>query len=652
MKISKAWLQTYFEQELPSIQEIDQLLVTHSFETEGIEKVGDDDVLDIDVLPNRAHDCLSYEGIAQELAGLMGVQAKDTLSRYNRFHLQLSTCNFSVQIKNPEQCRRYAARVIENVKVQESPQWLKDRLATMGQRSINNIVDATNYVLFDFGQPTHVFDFAKIDGGITVRNAEEQEKITVLGGQEIEMDASMLIIADDQQPLALAGVKGGVAAEVNAATTTIVLEVANFEPASTRTTRNKVGIFTDASKRYENELSPEVVGDSIEALTRLIIEVAGSEATLVSEVIDHYPTKQELAQVVFTTEHTNRLTGLALSDEEIVTILENFNYSFTTKEGIFIVEIPSRRYDLRIAEDMIEEIGRIYGYYKLEPKSVADLDWNPQVNKMMYYQNAIRNILVAEGYSELMTYTFVEKGEVEMLNALASDKKALRTNLAGGFTEALMSNLRNTELFGTDRVAAFEFGKVFEGGEERWQLVIGVENKDKKARKKHGQPHEQLKNIADILNTAFSIDLFSAPTEGSFWIEWNLETLVEKLPAVDSYRDVLVLKEEDLQKQFTPFSLFPFMSRDIALWAPSSITPTEIRAILASHATSLCQRIDLFDTYQPDSAPDGAPQEAPRTSYAFKLIFQAMDRTLTDEEINPIMDGVYKACEEKGWETR
>lgn len=645
MKISKAWLQTYFDTALPSIHEIDQFLVTHSFETEGIERIGDDDVLDIDVLPNRAHDCLSYEGIAHELAGLMGVQAKDTLGRYNPFHVQLSTCNFSVQIKNPEQCRRYAARVIENVKVQESPQWLKDRLATMGQRSINNIVDATNYVLFDFGQPTHVFDYNKINGGITVRNAEEKEKITVLGGQEIEMNASMLVIADDQQPLALAGVKGGVTAEVDAATTKIVLEVANFEPASTRTTRNKVGIFTDASKRYENELSPEVVTDALEALTRLIVEVAGSETTLVGEVIDHYPMEQEAAQVIFTTEHTNRLTGLALSDEEIVTILENFNYSFTTKEGVFTVEIPSRRYDLRIAEDMIEEIGRIYGYYKLEPKSVADLDWNPQANKMVYYQNVIRNILVAEGYSELMTYTFVEKGEVEMLNALASDKKALRTNLLQGFREAITTNSHNAELFGSDRIAAFEFGKVFEGGEERWQLVIGVQNKDKKARKKYGEPSDQLHMLQSNLNQYLDTDAFShvKNADGDV-LEWNLQSIVESLPEVSSYGEVLKLKENTLEKKFTPFSSYPFTSRDIALWVPSQVDVSDIKQVLESQATSLCQRIDLFDTYQPEGEN--------RTSYAFKLIFQAMDRTLTDEEMHPIMTNVYAVCEEKGWETR
>lgn len=644
MKISRNWLQTYFEKELPSIQEIDQLLVAHSFETEGIEEIGSDEVLDIDVLPNRAHDCLSYEGIAQELAGLMGVQAKDTLGRYATQETKTSTQPISVEIKNSEQCRRYAARVIENVTVAESPQWLKDRLAAMGQRSINNVVDATNYILFDFGQPTHVFDLAKIDGGITVRNASEQEKITVLGGQEIEMDASMLVIADDQKSLALAGVKGGVTAEVDVDTTSIVLEVANFEPVSTRTTRNKVGIFTDASKRYENELSPEVVTDSIEALTRLIIEVAGNESTSVSEIVDRYPAPQQPVQVTFTTEHTNQLTGLSLSDENIIDILERFNYSFTQEKGSFTVDIPSRRYDLRIAEDIIEEIGRIYGYYKLEPKSVADLDWNPQINKMAYYQNAIRNILAGEGYSELMTYTFVKKGEVEMLNALASDKKALRTNLAGGFSEALMSNLRNTELFGTDRVAAFEFGKVFEGGEERWQLVIGVENKDKKARKKHGQPHEQLKNITDILNTTFSTDIFSAPADGSFWVEWNMQEIIAQLPDVEQYGEILMLQQSDLQKQFTPFSLFPFMSRDIALWAPSQVDVSDIKQTLQSQATSLCQRIDLFDTYQPEGED--------RTSYAFKLIFQAMDRTLTDDEINPIMDAVYKACEEKGWETR
>ncbi|MCB9809339.1 phenylalanine--tRNA ligase subunit beta [Candidatus Nomurabacteria bacterium] len=645
MKISRNWLQTYFEKELPSIQDIDQLLVTHSFETEGIERIGDDDIIDIDVLPNRAHDCLSYEGIANELAGLMNTYAKDALGRYEkREWKEESGKGIDVQIANPTQCRRYATRIIENIEVKESPKWLKDRLAVMGQRPINNIVDATNYVLFDFGQPTHVFDYSKISEKIIARNAYKGETLTVLGGQELELDESMLLIADIEKPLALAGVKGGIAAEVDTDTKNIVLEVANFEPISTRTTRNKVGIFTDASKRYENELSPEVVPDALEALTRLIINVAGTPDTTIGALTDQYPLKQQDMTVAFTTEHTNRLTGFSLSDEDIIQILERFNYSFSKKDTTFTVEIPPRRYDLRIAEDMIEEIARIYGYNNLTPISVSDITWGSQINKMVFYQNKIRNVLIQHGYSEIMTYSFVKKGEVEMLNALASDKKALRSNISEGFREALEFNLRNTELFGSDRVTAFEFDKVFEGGEERWQLALGVQNKDKKARKKYGNPHEQLVAIVEVLNSRLQTALFVLPTGENDVVEWNLEKIINELPEIDQYDDIFSLGSEVLETQFTPFSLFPFMTRDVALWAPSTVDPQEIIVTLSQHAGDLCRRIDLFDTYQPDGEE--------RISYAFKLIFQAMDRTLTDDEVNPVMDQLYARCNEKGWETR
>jgi phenylalanyl-tRNA synthetase beta chain len=648
MIISKNWLQTYFENDLPSIEEIDRLLVAHSFETEGIEVAGDDHVIDIDVLPNRAHDCLCHEGIAKELGGLMSVAVKDTLSRYTSYNLQLTTYNLSVDIQNTTQCRRYVSRIIKNIEVTESPQWLQDRLAAMGQRPINNIVDATNYVLFDMGQPTHVFDLEKLGGTrarLQVRNAQKGEAMTTLSGEELTLDESMLVIASGDQVLALAGVKGGTAAEVDNETRSIVLEVANFEPISTRKTRHKTGLITDASKRFENELSPEVATEAMEALTRLIVELAGTDNTTVGEIVDVYPETQETVSVEFTVEHTNRLTGFDLAAEDIADILNRFGYTFTENNGTFVVTIPPRRYDLRIAEDMIEEIGRIHGYQNLQPQSVADIAWESSVNTMVYYQNRIRNVLISQGYSEILTYTFVKKGDIEMLHPLASDKKALRTNLHDGFARALDMNLQNAPLFGQDRIRGFEFGKVFDESGEYWHLVIGVVNKDKKARKAHGYPHEQLNRLVDLLNTELGTDFLQHVGEGESTIEIHLQSLVETLPTPESYgHDVLATDVRNLDRQYQPYSQYPFMVRDIALWAPSDVVVSDIEATIAEHATGLCQRIDLFDTYQPDGEN--------RTSYAFSIIFQAMDRTLTDDEIGGIMDRVYAACVEKGWETR
>jgi len=243
MKISYNWLQSYFDAEIPTPERVEEILSVRSFEPEGIEVVNGDSVLDFDVLPNRAHDALSHRGIARELSAVLGESLKT--DRYRRRDVEKVSDVVDVDVQDVEKCRRYISRVIRGVKISETPNWLKDQLVAIGQKSINNVVDSTNYVMFDLGQPLHAFDMDKLSGGIVVRNAHEGEEIVTLTGEEKSLTNDDLVIADEESPLAVAGIKGGKKAEVDAGTVNIVLESANFNPLSTRQTSRRVGIQTD-----------------------------------------------------------------------------------------------------------------------------------------------------------------------------------------------------------------------------------------------------------------------------------------------------------------------------------------------------------------------------------------------------------------------
>jgi phenylalanyl-tRNA synthetase beta chain len=328
MLISKKWLDTYVEG-LPSMEKIADILLLHSFEIEGSEKIEGDDILDIDVLPNRAHDCLCHEGVAKEIAGILELSSKEQRERFDEIPESLKS-DFSqkVILENKKQCKRYIATPVKNVKVKESPDWLVSRLKSMGQKSINNLVDATNYILFDQGQPMHIFDADKVQGSIIVRNAKDGESMLTLTGEEIHLKEDDLVIADEEKILALAGIKGGKAAEVDENTKNIIIESANFDSVLVRKTARRVKIYTDASKRYENGISSEKAMTATKSLLSLIFELASTNETLFGKSTDLYPQFEEEYQLSFTREKTEAVLGFPIKDEEIQKILDNFSYSY------------------------------------------------------------------------------------------------------------------------------------------------------------------------------------------------------------------------------------------------------------------------------------------------------------------------------------
>lgn len=596
MKISYNFLQSYIVEKLPSIKEIEDALIFHAFEVEDIETTASGDtVFEVKVLPDRAHDCLSHRGMARELAGLMGLTLVAT--PYKQYEPTETTLTIAATTSN---LRRYSGRIIRGVSIGESPAWLKDHLASLGAKSINNVVDVTNYILYGLGQPTHVFDAKKVAGGITIRQASESESINLLGKEYIDglekkrnivLSPYDMVIADDKSILALAGVKGGESAEVTAETTDIILEVANFNAAAVRKTARTYNLLTDAAKRFENDLSSELATEAMQALTDTIVELAGGTP---EDIVEYYPNKEE--QVTVSVAHTKieKYLGTTLSETEVVNVFDRYQYQYTVADGVYSVVVPFARIDIRRDVDLIEEVGRVIGYDRIVPM-VPRLEFTPKVNEIFYRILYAKNKLMNEGYSEAMTYTFTKKGALEVARG-AKGKEALRTNLTDGLKTAYELNKVHAALLGVTEVKLFEIGTVFPTADEE---IIHIAIADKKG-----------------------------------IVEMTLAEYTKDAAITDSYTDVLPAAASGSFDAFKQWSVYPFMVRDIALWVPESITESEIQSIINQHKGDLVVRgPELFDTFTKDG----------RTSYAFRLVFQSFEKTLSDADVQPFTDAIYNA---------
>ena len=284
------------------------------------------------------------------------------------------------------------------------------------------------------------------------------------------------MISNNNKALAIAGVKGGTAAEISPMTKNIVLESANFDPVLIRKTAQKLKIQTDASKRYENDLTPELAGEAMDLLTKLIVEIAGTAETRIGKLVDVYPLPVEKVTLEISSQEVEKILGIKVSTDIIAGIFRRFEFKFKKKEERFIVEIPAERLDLGLKEDLAEEIGRVYGYDKLVDTKIEGASKKGQINKSFYYANKIRQILVNEGFSEIYGYAFANKGDIELANSVAPEKKFLRNNLTDNFKDYLEFNARYAELIDMPQIKIFEIGKVFKVGDEHNNLVIGVKN--------------------------------------------------------------------------------------------------------------------------------------------------------------------------------
>ena len=600
MLISYKWLKSYVP-DLPEPDKLVDVFTFHLCEVEGVEKKEDDTIFDLNILPDRAHDLLSYRGIAKDLAGILNIEYKNI--EYKIRAGEATKLSIKVESKN---CRRYMARIIRKIKILPSPDWMKNYLLSMNQRSINNLVDATNIVMFDRGNPIHVFDLDKVEGSIIIRQAKEGEKMTTLDNKEVKLSPLNMVIADEKNILALSEIKGGKVAEVTEDTKNIIIEVANFDPTNIRKTSKEINIYTDAVKRFENDLSPEIVSVSMNDMSALVLEMC-KDATL-EEVVDIYTKKQEKNKLSFNIKRISKRLGLDISVATVEDILKRYGVLYKNTDDDFEIVVEDMRIDLKTEEDMSEEIIRILGYEKLK-EELPKINWNSKTNEVYSKIFWARNKLLNDEYSEVMTYSFRDKGEVEVL-ASASDKKFLRTNLSDGLKESFKLNQLNMPLLGMSEIKIFEIGTVFKKNGEK----IHVAYVDKK-------------NVVEV-----SLDEFCKSYQGE--------------PLVD-----LSAKSYQLKANFKPWSIYPFISRDVAVWVPNVVESYQVYKVIKENAGDLLVRDPyLFDSFTKPASTAGGDG---KTSYAFRLVFQSYDRTLKDEEVNEIIAKIsYKISKNSSWEIR
>ncbi len=640
MKFSKAWLQKYIEETLPEDAAISEALNKKAFEVEETIQVSGDTVFDIKVLPNRAHDALGHRGMAKELCADFGYTFKDDKRvEMGESFFDASSTSPLVVINDTEACTRFMGMRIDGVTVSESPKWLKESLEAIGQRSINNIVDITNYVQFSLNKPMHAYDARYVKGTLAARFAKAGETVTTLDDKELALDEQALVIADDEKVLGLAGIKGGKFSGIKEDTTSVILESANFEPALIRKTAQKYDIRTDASKRFENGIANSLVKDGIYMTANIIKEICPNAK--VSVATDIYPKQDQTFTLPVRLSEINAILGTEYDDALVKETLTKLLVSYTSeKNDVYVVEVPSERLDIRIKEDIAEEVGRIIGYDKLTP-ILPKLNRVGLPHKRMYYENKIREIFITNGFSEVMMYTFGNEGKVELVKGLADDKEKLRASLGYGIMNSLSLNLYNAPLLGQKTMRLFEFGNVFTNDGEARHLAIAIDDGAKKS-----SFTEEVDMILAQIKRTLAVKEIECVTISNkpYVLEINFDTLIALLPEPEHYEAPTFSTLPMVS--YKPISPYPFIARDIAMWVPGTVTWESIRSLCLEVHNTLVTRVDLFDTFTKEV------EGVKKTSIAFRLVFQSYEKTLTDEEVNVMMKPYYEVFTGKGYEIR
>lgn len=592
MKVSLTWLQKYFDAPLPSAERIAEAYTFHAFEIEEVSG----DTMEVKVLPNRAADCLSHRGLAKELSAILDIPLASDPLRTSLQMMDIVCPSLAVEIEDPKKCLRYIGAIVKGVKVGPSPGWLREALEAAGQRSINNIVDATNYVMLDIGQPLHAFDAGKLaqkEGkyAIGVRGAKAGEEITMLSGEEFALNPDILLITDANTDAAIgiAGVKGGKAAEVSAGTTDLIVESANFDGTLIRRGAQALKLFTDASLRFQNRPSPELANYGMRDVLALITKIAGGE---VVGAVDAYPAPAAArATVSVSLEKINGVLGSRYSREEVEDVFARLGLPAVCESQTFTITPPFERADLAIAEDLIEEVGRIIGYERIASQELPPISGTPDQARYRGIEK-IKDQLVEQGFTEVSTQSFAKSGDITLANPLDKNMPALRTSLEGNLQDALAraKHYAPRVLAPGQKPKLFEIGTVFMKGGEQLEI-------------KTTEPAPVLLEIHD------------AP---------------EYMPAryeLGAYQ---------------PFSIYPFVTRDIALWVSSDTESSSIEQTIRENAGELLVKLDRFDKFEKEG----------RVSYAFRLVFESPERTLTDDEVNGIMDKISAALCSAGYDVR
>jgi len=634
-----------------------------------------DKLIEVDLTPNRS-DCLSVKGIAREVGVLF------------RAPVQSPTINpvaatiadtFPVKLSAGAACSRYVGRVIRNIDITKpSPAWLQDKLVRAGLRSIDAVVDVTNYVLIELGQPMHAFDLAKLSGGIDVRLANQGEQLTLLDGQEVKLNADTMVIADQQGALAIAGVFGGKPSSVTTETRDIFLESAFFNPLAIAGRARSYGLHTDSSHRFERGVDYNLQVEAMERATALLLEIVGGEAgSLVHVTNEHLPKERQV-----TLRKARIISGLSLemADSEVVDILTRLGLSLVSQnaEG-WTFNVPSYRFDISIEADLLEELARVYGYNRLPTRALAtpiQIDERPEAKLGV---SAIRRQLVARGYQEAITFSFIEPKlstlfdptcePVVLRNPISADLAAMRTSLLPGLVSVLRNNLNRQQ----ERVRLFETGLRFVPGEGG---VKGLRQEAMLAGLIYGSRLPEVwANIAEQVdffdikgdlesvlavtgnskNFSFQAGEHSALHPGqtaAIFLNGELQGYVGALhPTLQQQLDIpknVFLFELKLSAvtragvpAFSTLSRFPEVRRDLAILVGREVAAKTLMDTVSTAAGEHLTDLKVFDVYM------GKGIDPHRKSVALGLTFQHPSRTLNEDEINGSIDAVIQSLEAK-----
>ena len=666
-----------------------------------------DKILDIDILPNRGHNCLSYRGVALELQALEssefsisnfdsnsndrvfesktlddGVVSKtlDNLNIQSKFKIQNSKLenNLTVEIDTPN-CSRYAGVRIKNIKIKPSPQWMQIRLKASGLKPINNIVDITNYVMLETNQPLHAFDAECVEN-IKIRQANDGEKIKLLDEQELKLTKDDIVITDGQKPIALAGVMGGLDSGIKDNTTEIILEGANFNSASIRFTARRHNLQTDAVYRFERDIDPNFVDEGISRAIELIEELADGK---IESVTDVYPKPVKPWQINLNLNYVKNLLGVDISEDEVKNILTRLGITVTQSgsgESVLTCIIPTRRRDLKIEEDLIEEIGRIYGYDKISPKPLTEAIEVPHKNKQRFFERSLKDIMAHNGFDEVRGYSFYskknaqtlgldEKKHLSLMNPMNPNQALIRQTLISGIVDACKKSLSYF-----DKVRLFDVGKVYipQKGKQlpKEELLLTL------AVTEQGEQGEQFFAVKEVLEKMFQQvhlgkwfyddkivgDEFKKVVSGlhpsrraiirvgksgvPMGIIGELSKKALKHFGIKNARLAVaeldinaLLNELTREYEYNTLAKFPAMERDLSVVVGDRTKVADVENLIYLSGEKLIDNVELFDLY--------VNPESGERSMAFHIIFSHPERTLQAQEVDSQMDKIVETLEKE-----
>jgi phenylalanyl-tRNA synthetase beta chain len=630
----------------------------------------DEVYLSFELTPNRS-DCLSVIGIAREIAALVGGKVRRPEIKLNEAS-EHAADSLQVVIDDPQGCPRYAGRLVRGGKVGPSPFWLKRRIISAGMRPISNAVDITNYVMLETGQPLHAFDYSKFpDGRVVVRSATAGEKFTTLDDVERDLPPNAVMITNGELPVAIGGVMGGADSEIADTTTDFLIESAHFNPTSIRRTRMRLGLATESALRFEKTVDPNGVLYALDRAAQLFAELTGGE--VLSGVVDEYPQPIEPLKLEFDPERVNRVLGTTLSTPTMIDVLSNLEFGVVTGKPP-AVTVPTFRPDVTREIDLIEEIGRVYGYERIPAdRRGAGMLPTPR-NHQSEVMTAIRERLEGLGLSEMITNSLIDpsltyvdaKQHVVLRNPLSADLSVMRPDLIGGFLSVVAHN-RNRQV---ESVPVYEIGRVFQLREteppfdEHTELLIGLCGTAPSTG--WGEPIRafdfyDLKGIVSAFLSDWTDDYDLKPSDESPFASGESYSLslggvsLGVMGAIDpAHANRFGIKEPvwaavldfgtlaDLHrkvKQYKPVPRFPAALRDVAVVVDPSVKAGDLQQTIRTAGGELVKGVSLFDRYSGKSIEKG------KVSLAFSITYRHDDRTLTDTEVDTAHAAIVAALE-------